>query len=203
MTEHTATSDERTVTSSPVADEARTAFAEWVGGDPGGLDRLVRLLTPMLWNLARAYRLDAATAEDAVQATWIALVRHRETVRDPQAVLRWLSVAVRREAARLSRSAARAAPVEDETLAAVLEPEPGIEEEVVARDTGALLWRHLAALSERCQRLLRVLAFQDKPDYRALSVELGMPVGSIGPTRARCLGKLRALCTADPSWSPA
>ena len=64
-----------------------------------------------------------------------------------------------------------------------------------------MLWRHTAELSERCQHLLRVLAFSDRPDYRHISDELGIPVGSIGPTRGRCLDKLRRACVADPEWS--
>ena len=54
------------------------------------------------------------------------------------------------------------------------------------------LWLAVAKLNERCQRLLRIIAFHDRPDYTALSAELGMPVGSIGPTRGRCLEKMRA-----------
>ena len=64
-----------------------------------------------------------------------------------------------------------------------------------------VLWRHVGQLSERCRRLLRVIAFDDRPDYAALTVQLGMPVGGIGPTRRRCLDKLRARLAADPEWS--
>ncbi len=185
---------------SPTADVARIAFSTWLAGDETGLERLIRQLTPLLWQLARSYRLDEAAAEDAVQATWLALVRNRDQVRDPQAVLRWLSVTVRREAARAARTSGRAAPVEDEVIAAALDPAPGVEAEVMDRDTREVLWRHVHELSERCQRLLRVLAFSDRPDYRSLSAELDMPVGSIGPTRGRCLEKLRAACLADSAW---
>ena len=55
-------------------------------------------------------------------------------------------------------------------------------------------------LPERCRRLLRVIAFADRPDYAAVAEALGMPVGSIGPTRGRCLAKLRAQLAADPAW---
>ena len=56
-------------------------------------------------------------------------------------------------------------------------------------------------MSERCQALLRIIAFVDRPDYVAVSQALGMPVGSIGPTRGRCLAKLRAALSGDPTWS--
>ena len=58
-------------------------------------------------------------------------------------------------------------------------------------------------LPERCQTLLRVIAFAAKPDYAQIARALGMPVGSIGPTRGRCLAKLRLALAADPRWAPA
>ena len=63
-----------------------------------------------------------------------------------------------------------------------------------------VLWTHVQDLSERCRRLLAVIAFADRPDYAAIAEALGMPVGSIGPTRGRCLAKLRAALEADPTW---
>ena len=72
-----------------------------------------------------------------------------------------------------------------------LPPVDSPEVEVIDLADSTVLWRHTAELSERCQHLLRVLAFSDRPDYRHISDELGIPVGSIGPTRARCIDKLR------------
>ena len=62
------------------------------------------------------------------------------------------------------------------------------------------LWQHVEGLPERCRALLRVIAFADRPDYAELAKALGMPQGSIGPTRGRCLAKLRLALAADPSW---
>jgi len=73
---------------------------------------------------------------------------------------------------------------------------------VVSEQNGAL-WDHFRQLTPRCQALLRVIAFSDKPDYAAISEALGMPLGSIGPTRGRCLAKLRESLTADPTWEGA
>ena len=70
-----------------------------------------------------------------------------------------------------------------------------------ARDSA--LWAGLGRLSERCQRLLRIVAFTERPSYADISTELGMPVGSIGPTRGRCLAKLRLALAADPLWGAA
>jgi DNA-directed RNA polymerase specialized sigma24 family protein len=68
----------------------------------------------------------------------------------------------------------------------------------MASETARRLWRYVAMLSERCRRLLRVIAFDERPDYGRLALELNMPVGSIGPTRGRCLKKLRDLMEERP-----
>ncbi len=69
--------------------------------------------------------------------------------------------------------------------------------------SGAALWPAIGQLSARCQELLRIVAFAPRPDYAAVAAALGMPVGSIGPTRGRCLAKLRALLASDPDGSHA
>lgn len=63
-----------------------------------------------------------------------------------------------------------------------------------------MLWRLVGTLSERCRYLLRIIAFADRPDYAAIADALGMPVGSIGPTRGRCLATLRTALTREPSY---
>jgi RNA polymerase sigma factor (sigma-70 family) len=185
---------------SPACDAAAEYFSAWRGGDRAALDRLVRLLTPVLWHQARAYGLHREAAEDVVQSSWLALVRQADTIRDPKAVWRWATVTARREAWRVSRMERRADAVPEETLDAAAPAVAGPEGAVLASAAARSLWRQVARLSERCQRLLRVIAFDDRPDYAALSTELGMAVGSIGPTRGRCLDKLRGLLADDPEW---
>jgi RNA polymerase sigma factor (sigma-70 family) len=184
----------------PLWDAAARHFAAWRAGDPDGLDRLVRILTPVLWQLARSYGLDRETAEDVVQTTWLALVRRAESLRDPQAVWRWATVTTRREAWRHSRAGQRETTVEAEVLDHAAPAVAGPEGVVLADRRARALWRQVARLTERCRRLLRVIAFDERPDYAALSAELGMPVGSIGPTRGRCLEKLRGLLAEDREW---
>lgn len=185
---------------SPLADAAAGDFLRWRAGDEGGLDALVRSLTPLLWHLARGFRLDEAAAEDAVQSTWLALVRSTDRIESPQAVLRWLTVTVQREAGRAARRRNRSTPTEPDDFSDDPDAGPGPEEAVLAAGSARLLWRHVTQLSERCQQLLRVIAFADRPDYESLSRSLDMPVGSIGPTRQRCLAKLRDLLARDPEW---
>jgi RNA polymerase sigma factor (sigma-70 family) len=180
---------------------AAEEFTAWRGGDEGALDRLVRLLTPVMWQLVRSYGLPRERAEDVVQTTWATLISHASSLREPNAVMRWLTVAARREAWRVSRESRREEGADADALERASAPVAAPEVVVFADRSARVLWRHVGQLSERCQRLLRVIAFEDRPDYASLTVQLGMPVGGIGPTRRRCLDKLRALLGADPEWS--
>lgn len=171
--------------------QSARAFDRWVAGDPSGLDDLVRLMTPVLWHVVRAYRLDAEAAEDVIQTTWLALVRRSAAIIDTAAVGGWLTTTARREAWRVSGGTGRAMPVEEEELAPHLPEQPSAETHVVEDDRRYRLWRAVDGLPERCRRLLRIVAFENRPDYANLAVDLDMPIGSIGPTRGRCLAKLR------------
>ncbi len=166
-------------------------FERWRGGDPRALDDLVRLLSPMLWHVVRASGLDPAAAEDVVQTTWLTLVRSGDSIAESRAVGGWLCTTARREAWRVARQSTRLQPVEDEAIARRLPDSPAVEGQVVLDDENARLWDCLGRLPERCQKLLRIVAAESRPDYTVISQQLGMPVGSIGPTRGRCLDKLR------------
>jgi RNA polymerase sigma factor (sigma-70 family) len=188
---------------STLASRAGALFARYRGGDAGAdsaMSELVALLTPILWHTARAQRLDHDLAEDVVQSAWLALVRSAASIADPQAVLQWLIVSVRREAWRVVRKADRVEPREFEADELVTSREELPEEQLLRADDQSRLWQHVATLTERCRELLRVIAFADRPDYAAVAQALEMPVGSIGPTRGRCLAKLRQLLADDPSW---
>jgi RNA polymerase sigma factor (sigma-70 family) len=183
-----------------LASRAAALFSAYRGGDDARIGDLVALVTPVLWHTARAQRLGRELAEDVVQTTWLALVRNGESITEPQAVLQWLIVSTRREAWRVVKRADRDEPREFETDDIVARAADLPEELVLRSDTDARLWQHFAQLSERCQALLRVIAFADRPDYAAVAEALGMPVGSIGPTRGRCLAKLREQLSNDPGW---
>ena len=182
-----------------LADEAADLFTDYRNGRVGSLDELVRLLTPVLWQLARGCGLNRAQAEDAVQMAWMNLVDHADDIRSNQTVLAWLGTTVRRESWRIRREARRADGMRQlEEFAA---PSPGPAETLIASESNRILWHHFRQLSARCQALLRVICRGGKPDYASLSEALGMPVGSIGPTRGRCLAELRTALETDPSWS--
>ncbi len=178
-------------TSSALYDAATDAFRRWRTGEDAALDELVRVMSPVLWHVVRATGLDREATEDVVQNTWLTLVRSGDSVRDAQAITRWLCTAARREAWRVSKAATRTRPVEDDVLAARMPTESSPESEVVTLDDKAVLWAAMTRLPERCQRLLRIVAWEPRPDYSSVADTLGMPIGSIGPTRRRCLDKLR------------
>ena len=173
--------------------QAAALFVRWrESADSRALDDLVRLLSPVLWHVVRAYGLRRETAEDVVQATWLAFVRKHDSIQDPEAVSAWLTMTARREAWRASKVDTRADPTEDETLELRMPPSATAEDDAVKQLEAQRLWEAVATLDDRCRRLLRIVAFDDRPDYRRIANDLRMPIGSIGPTRQRCLGKLRA-----------
>ena len=177
--------------SDSIWESSATHFQRWRDGDQGAMDDLVVLLSPVLWQVVRGCGLDRETAEDVVQTTWLALVRSADGISEARAVSGWLCTTARREAWRVSRQGARQTPAAEEILDLHLPDEPAPEQQVVLDDENARLWDCLKQLPDRCQRLLRIVAAAPRPDYTAIASDLGMPVGSIGPTRGRCLEKLR------------
>ncbi|WP_370326333.1 RNA polymerase sigma factor [Euzebya sp.] len=180
-------------------DTAAAAFDAYRAGDRAQMGELVDLLTPILWHTARSQGVDERRAEDVLQTAWLRLVDHADRIEDPRRVLAWMLTTVKREAWRVRRAGGR----EDADLDRAPEPistAPDPEAHSLLTERQQALWGHVGALSERCQQLLRVIAFAQKPDYAGISEALGMPVGSIGPTRGRCLDKLRRLLAADDDW---
>jgi RNA polymerase sigma factor (sigma-70 family) len=177
--------------------EAADHFRRYRSGDHQALDDLVRCLSPVLWHVVRAYGLDTEHAQDVVQTTWLTFVRRESSIAEPQAVAAWLTTTARREAWRVAKLDSRTTSVADEVLEWELPTEASAETDAMESHRRTVLWECVQQLSERCQRLMRIVAFDDKPDYKGLAEEMQMPVGSIGPTRGRCLAKLKALLAGD------
>jgi len=186
---------------------AAVAFADYRDGDRAAFDELVRMATPLLWHTARGQGIDQAGVEDILQTVWLSLLRNAESVRDPRTIVKWLLTTTRRESwrvARLQRAEVSAAVSETQSpevqtnLPTAAEHRP--DEVALRSHEQRLLWGHVQQLPPRCRELLRVIAFADRPDYAMVARSLGMPVGSIGPTRGRCLAKLRDVLHNDPAW---
>lgn len=186
-------------------DDRRTRLARCLerarGGELAALDEVVRELNPLLWNVARAQSLTVEEAADVVQTTWLELLRRLQEIRAPQALAAWLVTATRREAWRVRNRRRQNTSEGTEVLGSVPDPDPEPLERLVADERDRVLWRHLERLPERCRTLLRIVAQVERPDYSMVAEAMGMPHGSIGPTRGRCLAKLRESLLADPGWS--
>jgi RNA polymerase sigma factor (sigma-70 family) len=163
------------------------------GGSEDALGQITAELSPMLWHVARAAGLGADDAEDVVQTAWERLLSHLADIRVPQALISWLVVTTKHEAWRIRSSGRRQRPADQAWLTAIPDHAAGAEEQVVLDEQRRALWRAVGRLSAQCQELLRIVAFIPRPDYQSVSAALGMPVGSIGPTRGRCLEKIRVL----------
>lgn len=158
------------------------------GGDHRAWDRLVVELSPMMRSIARSYRLNEADCADVVQTVWLRLAEHLDVVRDGTRVAGWLATTARRESLRVSRQ--REVPSEPRVFE-VEDRAPSPEQQLVDRDEVARAHSALRRLPLRDQRLLTVLMRDPAPAYTEVATELGIPVGSIGPTRARALTRLR------------
>ena len=162
-------------------------------GDQHAGDAIVMQFQGLVWATVRSYRLDDASTADVVQTCWLRLVENLGKLREPERLGGWLATTARRECLRCLRSAGRSIPVDDDTVfdRAGSDAGPDIDAELLRneRDTG--LWRAFGRISDRCQRLLRILTADPPPSYEDISETLDMPIGSIGPTRQRCLDQLR------------
>jgi RNA polymerase sigma factor (sigma-70 family) len=180
-------------TSSGVGELVRAAAA----GDRRAWDELVDRYSGLLWSIAIAYRLGRADAADVVQTVWLRLLENLERLRDPDRVGAWLATTARRECQRSLAQTRRMLPTDDEWR---LEPRdaavPTPEAAALTSERDRLLWMAFTQLSEQCQRLLRILMVAPPP-YEVVAAALDMPIGSIGPTRARCLERLRRRLSAS------
>jgi RNA polymerase sigma factor (sigma-70 family) len=168
-------------------------------GQRDALAALVSELTPLLWHVARAQGLDQADAQDVVQTTWLHLLRELHDIRAPQALAGWLVTVCRREAIKVRSS--RRTEAADVDFDAIETEQSGPAERVLTGARNRALWTAVTLLPDRCRELIRVVAFVDRPNYAAVSAAIGMPRGAIGPTRGRCLAKLRQILTDHPDWS--
>ena len=159
--------------------------------DPCAWDCLVAEYTPMLKGVARRHRLGPFEQDDVVQRTWIALVRHIGRLRDPASLPFWLSTTARRESLHILQEAAREVPNQelvDRQLPLGHDDGPTPVVDAERRDVAR---KAIAALPARQRALLSAFAVEPALSYKQVGERVGIPVGSVGPTRQRCIERMR------------
>ena len=183
-------SEEGRVDPNDVASAVRRA----ADGDRVAWDMLVEAFTPYLFAVASTFRLGSADAAEVVQTTWLRLVEHLDAINQPEALGGWLATTARREALRLVRTRGREQLTDDVEIGAA-SPSSGLpdpEQHAIDADRSRMLCHAFGRLPENCQVLLHLMAV-GVLSYAEIAAQLEMPIGSIGPTRGRCLGRLRRL----------
>ena len=179
--------------------EGHTDLAALLGaaseGDQEAWNAITDRFTSLLWSVARSYRLGHDDAGDVVQNTWLRLLENLTKIDNPEALPGWLATTARREALGILRRRGRTVLTRDEDLGVDLADPASTELDsaLLEDERDVELWASFAKLPERCQQLLRVLMACDRPVYAEVSAAFDMPIGSIGPTRMRCLERLRKL----------
>jgi RNA polymerase sigma factor (sigma-70 family) len=171
----------------PLLDAARA-------GDSASWDQLVDRFSGLLWATARAHRLSTTDAADVVQTTWLRLVENLDRIQDAERLGGWLATTARRECLLVLKRGRREPPVAtDEVFDHLPDQRDDLDSSLLLAERDAILWRIFDQLPDRCRTLLRVLVADPPPAYAEIAEALGIPIGSIGPTRQRCLRQLRTL----------
>jgi RNA polymerase sigma factor (sigma-70 family) len=167
-------------------------LAAAASGDQHAWEMLVDRYADLVWSVARSFRLGPADAADVSQTTWLRLVEHLTDIRDSDRLGAWLATTARREALTVLRRSGHIVPTGDAWRLDLPDPvaEP-LDGALLRTESAVGVRRAFVQLSQRCQQLLRVLLADPAPSYAEVGAALGMPIGSIGPARARCLDGLR------------
>ena len=183
--------------SSTQADAAALVTAA-AGGDREAWNRLVDRFAGTVWAIARGHRLNAADAADVSQTTWLRLVENLGRIEQPERVGAWLATTARRESLRVIRLAGRQVP-SGEDMDQLVDPTPagGHDRNLIALQRDQVIAGLVERLPLRSQVLLRLLSADSPLSYRDISEVLDMPIGSIGPTRARALEQIRRLAASS------
>jgi RNA polymerase sigma factor (sigma-70 family) len=165
-------------------------------GDQRAWTEILGRFGELVRGVTRSYRLQDADARDAEQRTWLRLVEHHASLRDPDRLGGWLATTASRECLRILRERRGTTAA---WLDGVPDPGDGVEQRVVDADTAARLWEIIAALPPRGRTVMRALFGGEVRPYAEVSRLTGIPVGSLGPTRARVLDQVRARFEAEPA----
>ena len=162
------------------------------GGDQGAWDEIVERYAPLVWNICCRYRLSEQDTQDVGQTVWLLLVEQLGRLREPAALPGWLATTTGRECLRVvtaGRKSQRLWSGLDD--AALFVDDKVIDEEILLAERNAGLRAAFSELPPQCQRLLAMLMGDPPRSYAEIHTTLGIPLGSIGPQRARCLDRMR------------
>ncbi|MBO3088444.1 RNA polymerase sigma factor [Cellulomonas dongxiuzhuiae] len=160
-------------------------------GDEGSWSEIVGRHTNLVMSRVRQFRLTPQQAEDVAQTVWLNLLEHLGDLREPEALPGWISTATRHECIRMSNLARRSIPVDPTTGRLDAQDDAELDDELLRGERHAALRAALAELPAHQRDLLLLLSTDPAPSYQEVSARLGIPVGSIGPTRQRGLARLR------------
>jgi len=169
-------------------------------GDPQAWEGLIDRYGRLIWSITRGFKLVESDAADVFQTTWMRLIEHIDRIDHPDRVGSWLAATARNECLRSLAARKRlvlAHEDEDEPFHGLATHEPDIDEALLAAERAAVVRRAMTYLPQRWQRLMEMLMADPPVSYAEISDALGVPVGSIGPTRSRCLARLRVLLEAS------
>ncbi len=167
-------------------------------GDRQAWERLVDQYARLIWSITAEFRLAESDAADVAQTTWLRLLEHIDRIEYPERVGSWLAATARNECLRSLAARKRVVLAhDDEVLTGVIAFSPDVDERILADESVQVVRDALSRLPRRWQRLLELLMADPPASYLDISSELDLPVGSIGPTRGRCLAQLRVLLQAS------
>jgi RNA polymerase sigma factor (sigma-70 family) len=167
-------------------------------GDRWSWERLVDQYARIIWAVTRDFRLTESDAADVAQVTWLRLYEHIDRLEYPARVGSWLAVTARRECLRHVAARKRIVLVhDDDDLHDVAAHGPEVDERLLAHERAQAVREALSDLPGQWQRMLQLLMADPPASYAEISSQLGLPIGSIGPTRGRCLERLRVLLDAS------
>jgi RNA polymerase sigma factor (sigma-70 family) len=185
---------EKNVDTTEVAGLVRGAAA----GDRRSWERLVDQFARLIWSITADFKLAESDAADVSQTTWLRLLEHIDRIEYPDRVGSWLAATARNECLRSLAARKRVILAhDDEMLTGVVAAGPEVDERLLADERDQVVRDALSRLPGRSQRLLELLMADPPTPYAEISNEMGLPVGSIGPTRGRCLAQLRVLLQAS------
>ena len=169
-------------------------------GDLQAWERLVDQYARLIWAITGDFKLVESDAADVAQTTWLRLLEHIDRIEYPARVGSWLAATARHECLRCVAAEKRVVLAHDDDdldLKGAMAIEPEVDERLLADERTQTVREALARLPMRWQRLLEMLMADPPVPYADISDELGLPIGSIGPTRGRCLARLRVLLQAS------